>query len=170
MLVLAVAVVGCSADAPEEVATRSSVTDPGRRRRGGGLGEDRETVVAAPRNTITDIVATTIDHGTDTITIDVAFEDLRPRQYLDLTADVTTDGTGAGRPTQVTALTYLGESSIDVYHGDGPSSCVDAEVVVDRRPRHRVRVRAPRLPGRSPLGRGRGASGHHALSGDRSPG
>lgn len=44
---------------------------------------------------------------------------------------MTTDGTGSGRPTQVTALTYLRESSIDVYHGDGPSSCVDAEVVVD---------------------------------------
>lgn len=90
ILAAAAAVAGCSADAPEEVATRSSVTDPAGDVVVGGLGEDRETLAAAPRNTITDIVATTIDHGTDTITIDVAFEDLRPRQYLDLTADVTT--------------------------------------------------------------------------------
>ena len=143
MLVLAAAVVGCSADAPEEVVTRSSVTDPAGDVVVGGLGEDRETVAAAPRNTITDIVATTIDHGEDTITIDVAFEDLRPRQYLDLTADVTTDGTGSGLPTQVTALTYLGESSIDVYHGDETSSCVDADVVVDDK-LDRVTVSVPR--------------------------
>ena len=145
MLVLAaaVAVAGCSAGAPEEVVTRSSVTDPAGDVVVGGLGEDRESVDAAPRNTITDIVATTIDHGTDAITIDVAFEDLRPRQYLDLTADVATDGTASGRPTQVTALTYLGESSIDVYHGDETSTCVDAEVVVDD-DLDRVTVSVPR--------------------------
>ena len=97
-----------------------------------GLGKDRETVAAAPRNTITDIIATTVDHGADVVTIDVAFSDLRPRQYLDLSAYVTTDSTGSHLPTQATALTYLGDSSIDIYYeGDPPSRCAAATVAID---------------------------------------
>ncbi len=96
-----------------------------------GLGDDREAVNSAPRNTITDIITTTVDHGADAVTIDVAFADLRPRQYLDLSAYVTTDSTGSSLPAQVTALTYLGESSIDVYEGDGSSRCAAATVALD---------------------------------------
>ena len=132
MLVLVIALAGCSETPPEETATSSSVPDPEGDVVVAGLGKDRETVAAASGNTITDIIATTVDHGADVVTIDVAFSDLRPRQYLDLSAYVTTDSTGSHLPTQVTALTYLGDSSIDVYYGgDPPSRCKDATVAID---------------------------------------
>ena len=96
-----------------------------------GLGGSRGTVAAAPGNAITDIVTTTIDHRDDAVTVVVGFKDLHPRQYLDLTAYVTTDSTGSRLPTQATALTYLGESSIDVYDIDGSSRCAAASVAID---------------------------------------
>lgn len=80
---------------------------------------------------VTDIITTTVDHGADVVTVDVVFKDLRPRQYLDLTAYITTDSTGSRLPTQATALTYLGKSSIDIHDADGSSPCIDATVVID---------------------------------------
>jgi hypothetical protein len=132
LLVLVTALAGCSGAAPRDVVTRSSVPDAEGDVVVGGLGKDRETVTAAPGNTITDIITTTVDHGADVVTIDVAFNDLRPGQYLDLSAYVTTDSTGSRLPTQATALTYLGDSSIDIYYeGDPPSRCNDAAVAID---------------------------------------
>lgn len=132
LLVLLAALAGCSGAPPREAVSRSSVPDAENDVVVGGVGKDGQTVAAAPGNTITDIVTTTVDHGAEVVTIDVAFTDLRPRQYLDLTAYVTTDSTGSRLPTQATALTYLGDSSIDIYYeGDPPSRCTDATVVID---------------------------------------
>ncbi|WP_210441330.1 hypothetical protein [Nocardioides xinjiangensis] len=130
MLVIVAALAGCSADSQPDGVTRSRISDPAGDVVVSGLGKDREIVSAAPGNTITDIVSTTVDHGSDVVTIHVAFKDLRPRQYLDLTAYVTTDSTGSRLPTQATALTYLGDSSIDVY-GAGGSRCSAATVDID---------------------------------------
>ncbi|GAA5116298.1 hypothetical protein GCM10023339_24630 [Alloalcanivorax gelatiniphagus] len=85
--------------------------------------------MAAPQNAITDMLATTIEHGTEAIAVEVVFDNLRPRQYLDLTANLTTDGTGSHLPTQATALTYRGESTLDVYT-DGRSRCATADDAV----------------------------------------
>ena len=132
MLVLVTVLAGCSGDSPREAVTRSSVPDAEGDVAVSGLSNDRATVTASPRNTITDIVTTTVDHGADVVTIDVAFVDLRPRQYLDLSAYVATDSTGSRLPTQATALTYLGDSSIDIYYeGDPPSRCTDATVAIN---------------------------------------
>lgn len=132
MLVLVTALGGCSGAPPKEAVTRSSVPDAEGDVVVSGLSKDRETVSAAPGTTITDIITTSVDHGADVVTVDVAFTDLRPRQYLDLSAYVTTDSTGSRLPTQATAVTYLGDSSIDIYYeGDPPSRCPAATVAVD---------------------------------------
>jgi hypothetical protein len=131
MLVLFAALAGCSSESPEESVTRSSVVDPAGDVLVSGLGEDHDAVSAAPENTITDILSTTVHHAADHVTIDVDFKDLRPRQYLDLTAYVTTDSTGSRLPTQATALTFLGDTSIDIYDANGSSHCAAATVAVD---------------------------------------
>ncbi|RYC03314.1 hypothetical protein [Nocardioides zhouii] len=126
VLVLVVGLAGCTARTPREVVTSSSVSDASGDVVVGGLGKDRATVVTAPENTITDILETTVDHGSDALTVEVVFEDLRPQQYLDLTASLRTDSTGSGLPTQASALTYRGDSSIDVYR-DGTARCTGAD-------------------------------------------
>jgi hypothetical protein len=77
ILALVAALAGCSSDSPSEAVTRSSVPDPAGDVVVSGLGKDRQNVVAAPGNTITDIITTTVDHGADVVTIDVAFKNLR---------------------------------------------------------------------------------------------
>jgi hypothetical protein len=130
-LVLAhLALTGCSGDSPREVVTRHSVSDASGDVVVGGLGKDPEAVSAAPRNAITDILHVTIDHGVEAVTFEVVFKDLRPRQYLDLTAYVRTDSTGSRLPAQATALAYRGESSVDLYVADG-SRCATAAVALD---------------------------------------
>lgn len=126
VLVLVVGLVGCSADSPRKPVTRSSDADAPGDVVVGGLGKNPEAVVAAPDNAITDILETTVDHGAAAITVEVVFADLRPLQYLDLTANLTTDSTGPHLPTQATALTYRGDSSIDVYR-DGETRCDGAD-------------------------------------------
>lgn len=86
--------------------------------------------MAAPEKAITDIISTTVDHGADVVTVEVAFKDLRPGQYLDLTAYVTTDGTGSRLPAQATAVAYRGEAVVHLYDAAG-SRCVTATVTVD---------------------------------------
>lgn len=130
MLVLVVALSGCSTESLGEVVTRSSVPDAAGDVVVGGLGKDRAGVATAPGNAITDIINTTIDHGAEVVTFEVTFKDLRPRQYLDLTAYVTTDSTGPRLPTQVTALAYRGDSSVDLYDAGG-SRCATAAVAID---------------------------------------
>lgn len=68
-------------------------------------------------------------HAADEVTVTAELRGLRP-QYLDLTAYVTTDRTGSRLPTQATALTYRGETSVDVYDASG-SRCAGAAVDVD---------------------------------------
>jgi hypothetical protein len=126
LVVLVGCLSGCSEKAPRDVVTTSSVSDVPGDVVVGGLGQDRDAVAAAPSNVITDILETTVDHGLDAITVEVVFEDLRPQQYLDLTAYLTTDATGSALPTQASALTYGGESSIDVYRA-GAARCEGAE-------------------------------------------
>lgn len=126
LVVLAGCLSGCSQKAPRDVVTTSSVSDVPGDVVVGGLGEDLDVVVAAPSNVITDILETTVDHGSDAITVEVVFEDLRPQQYLDLTASLTTDSTGSALPTQATALTNQGESSMDVYRA-GTARCDGAD-------------------------------------------
>jgi hypothetical protein len=125
---LLAALAGCSTERP--VVTRSSTSDASGDVLVGGHSTDPDAVAPAPRNAITDIVRTTVDHGADEVTVTAEFRDLRPRQYLDLTAYVTTDRTGSHLPTQATALAYRGETSVDVYDADG-SRCAGAAVDVD---------------------------------------
>ena len=132
VLVLALALAGCSADTPPEVVTRSSVPDAAGDVLVGGLGSAAGGVAAAPENAITDIIRTTIEHGADVVTFEVVFKDLRPGQYLDLTARVRTDGTGSRLPAQVSALAYRGKDRVDVYDS-GVSRCAGAAVTVDYR-------------------------------------
>jgi hypothetical protein len=113
-------------EAPRDVVTTSSVSDVPGDVVVGGLGQDRDAVAAAPSNAITDILETTVDHGSDAITVEVVFADLRPQQYLDLAAYLTTDATGSALPTQASALTNEGESSIDVYRA-GTARCDGAD-------------------------------------------
>ena len=128
---LLAALAGCSTEPQERpVVTGSSISDASGDVLVGGHGSDPEAVAPAPRNVITDIVRTTVDHGADEVTVTAEFRDLRPRQYLDLTAYVTTDRTGSHLPTQATALAYRGETSVDVYDADG-SRCDGAAVDVD---------------------------------------
>ena len=131
MLVLLTALAGCSADSPEEAVSTSTIADPAGDVVVSGLGDDRETVASAPQNTEADILTTTVEHRTDEVGFVVALRDLRQGQYLDLTANVTTDSTGSRLPTQVTSLTYDGASTIDVYRADGSSRCPAADVAVD---------------------------------------
>lgn len=128
---LLAALTGCSTNASERtVVTRSSTSDASGDVLVGGHGTDPEAVATAPRNAITDIVRTTVDHGADEVTVTAEFRDLRPRQYLDLTAYVTTNRTGSRLPAQATALAYRGETSVDVYDAGG-SRCAGATVDVD---------------------------------------
>lgn len=131
LVALSVALSGCSPDPPgRTVVTRSSTSDASGDVLVGGHTTDPDAVAPAPRNSITDIVRTTVEHGADEVTVTAEFRGLRPRQYLDLTTLVTTDRTGSRLPTQATALAYRGQTSVDVYEADG-SRCPGAAVDVD---------------------------------------
>ncbi|MBD3926257.1 hypothetical protein IEZ26_16650 [Nocardioides cavernae] len=132
LAVLAAALVGCSSDPTKrKVVTTSSDPDASGDVLVGGLGPDRDVAAAAPRNAVTDILGTTVDHGVEVVTVEVTFRDLRPRRYLDLTAYVTTDRTGSRLPVQATALVYRDEVTLDLYDDD-MSRCTTADAAVDR--------------------------------------
>jgi hypothetical protein len=131
MPLLVAVLAGCTSGSPEEAVSTSTIADPAGDVVVSGLGKDRETVASAPQSTQADILTTTVEHRADEIGFVVALRDLLPGQYLDLTANVTTDSTGSRLPTQVTSLTYDGESTIDVYRTDGSSRCPAADVAVD---------------------------------------
>lgn len=128
VIVLVAALAGCSAD--RDAVTGSSASDASGDVLVGGLSTDRDAVTAAPGNATADIVETTVDHGVDVVTIAAEFRDLRPHQYLDLTAYVTTDRTGSRLPAQASALAYRGETSVDLYDASG-SRCPGAAVDID---------------------------------------
>ena len=128
---LAAALVGCSGDPPKgEIVTTSSAPDASGDVIVGGLSPDRDEMAPAPQNAVTDILSTTVTHGSDVVTVEVTLRDLRPRDYLDVTTYVTTDRTRSRLPAQATALVYRDEVSLDLYDAD-MSRCATAEAGVD---------------------------------------
>lgn len=128
-LSLAMVAAGCSAQADTEPMMRSSVDDAAGDVVVAGPNVGDGAIVAAPGDTSTDIINTTVDHREDAVTFQVAFRGLRPEQYLDVTANIRTSKTGSGG-WQLTSVTYRGDDQIYLY-GPRGSNCPAAAVEID---------------------------------------
>lgn len=126
LLSLATVTAGCSAHAETEPMTRSSVPDAAGDVLVAGPNLRDGALAAAPGDTVTDIVSTTVEHRAHAVTFQVVFRGLQPEQYLDLTANIRTDKTGT-RGWQLTSLTYRGDDQIELYGPQG-SNCSTATV------------------------------------------
>jgi hypothetical protein len=126
--VLGAPLAGCAGSADNDHASKDVVTDDSGDVIVTGPHLKRGAIVAAPENTTADIVGTRVENRAHSVWVQVKFRRLRPRQYLDLTADIRTDLTGQ-REWQLTALTYRGDEEPTLYGfaGDAPCAAVTAE-------------------------------------------